>query len=91
MNSKINQRFFPSVLGATSEAFSDALDRYVSDNPDGMLKPASDLGASGKDASDRGASGKKEKKKGRGGKHIPEDMLVAEDGGWWEVSCSSSL
>ncbi|KAI8463429.1 MAG: hypothetical protein J3K34DRAFT_526989 [Monoraphidium minutum] len=69
--------YFPSVLGATSEAFSDALERYAAANPDGLLRAAAEGGDKEKDKQRRkskggGGSG--------GGKVVPEDMKVdAED------------
>jgi hypothetical protein len=74
------------VLGATSEAFSDALERYCADNPDGLLRPGGD--GDGKDEKkDEKKDKKKDKKKekrggggGGGGGGVPEDMKVDADG-----------
>ena len=78
----LSARFFPSVLGATSEAFSDALERYCHDNPDGLLKAR-------EEEEERHA---KHGKKGGAAmpSRVPDDMRVDSDGAL-PAACHSAL
>lgn len=57
----ISGQFYPSALGATSEAFSDALSTYVATNPDKELRQPAGGAADGA----VGSSKKDKKKKGK--------------------------